>query len=259
MFNGMLQMDIEPSCIEESTVITTLTNYGYLLYTLNMLKSLKPFGLDKKVLIFCMDRKGTLVLQNKGYHVVCMESKLASFCPWNSKGYDKICFVKLEMIHRILSLKKNVLLIDGDIVFQKNPMTDLNQWSITTSTDVFIQNDSTDNQNTSNMCTGYLFIRSSPNLIQLYDCVSEEGRQKYEKCALDNNDQSYFNTFVKPYCTMNALPLERYPNGKMFYEHTEYVKDTAVLVHFNWIKGHLKMAKMKEHKMWLLTEDEETF
>ena len=58
---------------------------------------------------------------------------------------------------------------------------------------------------------------------------------------------------------MNALPLELYPNGKMFYEHTEYVKDTAVLVHFNWIKGHLKMAKMKEHKMWLLTEDEETF
>jgi len=30
-----------------------------------------------------------------------------------------------------------------------------------------------------------------------------------------------------------------------------------VLVHFNWIKGHLKMAKMKEHKMWLLDPEEE--
>jgi hypothetical protein len=29
------------------------------------------------------------------------------------------------------------------------------------------------------------------------------------------------------------------------------------MVHFNWIHGHLKMAKMKEHKMWLLTSDEE--
>jgi hypothetical protein len=58
---------------------------------------------------------------------------------------------------------------------------------------------------------------------------------------------------------MNALPLELYPNGKMFYENHIILKDTAVLVHFNWIKGHLKMAKMKEHKMWLLTEDEETF
>jgi hypothetical protein len=37
---------------DNKTIITTLTNYGYILYTLNMLKSLKPFGLDKKVFIF---------------------------------------------------------------------------------------------------------------------------------------------------------------------------------------------------------------
>ena len=35
----------------ENTIITTLTNYGYLLYTLNMLKSLKQFNIDKKVFI----------------------------------------------------------------------------------------------------------------------------------------------------------------------------------------------------------------
>jgi hypothetical protein len=56
---------------------------------------------------------------------------------------------------------------------------------------------------------------------------------------------------------MNALPLERYPNGKMFYENVDQLKKTAVLVHFNWVKGHLKMAKMKEHQMWLLTPEEE--
>jgi hypothetical protein len=56
---------------------------------------------------------------------------------------------------------------------------------------------------------------------------------------------------------MNALPLERYPNGKMFYEHVDQLKETAVLVHFNWVQGHLKMAKMKEHQMWLLTPEEE--
>ena len=55
----------------------------------------------------------------------------------------------------------------------------------------------------------------------------------------------------------NALPLEKYPNGKMFYDNTDRVKDSCILVHFNWIKGHLKMAKIKEHKMWLLTEEEE--
>ena len=42
--------DIAP-CLLGNTVLTTLTNHGYLLYTLNMLKSLRPFGLDKKILI----------------------------------------------------------------------------------------------------------------------------------------------------------------------------------------------------------------
>jgi hypothetical protein len=107
------------------------------------------------------------------------------------------------------------------------------------------------------MCTGYLFIKSNENLIKLYDCVSVIGQQKYLKCAFDNNDQTYFNNFVKPECMMKPLELEKYPNGKMFYENTEKVKDSCILVHFNWVKGHIKMAKMKEYKMWLLTPDEE--
>jgi hypothetical protein len=43
----------------------------------------------------------------------------------------------------------------------------------------------------------------------------------------------------------------------MFYDNTEKIQNLAVLVHFNWVQGHLKMAKMKEHKMWLLTPEEE--
>jgi hypothetical protein len=55
----------------------------------------------------------------------------------------------------------------------------------------------------------------------------------------------------------SALPLEKYPNGKMFYDNTDTITNTCTLVHFNWVQGHLKMAKMKEHKMWLLTAEEE--
>jgi len=123
--------------------------------------------------------------------------------------------------------------------------------------DVWIQNDSLENRNTKNMCTGYMFLKSSDHLTELYDCVSEKGKKKYEACAFDNNDQSYFNRFIKPGCMMKALPLETYPNGKMYYDHKAAIQKTSVLVHFNWVQGHLKMAKMKEHKMWLLTPEEE--
>ena len=252
---------VAPCLLDDGkTVITTVTNYGYLLYTLNMLKSLKPFELDKKILVVCIDKKGADVLKRLGYNVYCIDDQakeLGKFCPWNTKGYDKICYLKLELIYRILALNKNVLLVDGDIAFQQNPLEDILSWQKDTIYDVWIQNDSQENRNTKNMCTGYMFIKSNDRLITLYDCVSEEGKKKYLTCAFDNNDQSYFNKFVKPGCMFNALPLEKYPNGKMYYDNTEKIKQSAILVHFNWVQGHLKMAKMKEHKMWLLTPEEE--
>lgn len=236
--------------------MTTVTNNGYLLYTLNMLKSLKPFGLDDKILILCLDRKGADILFKKGYQPICIDHIIGRFCPWNTKGYDEICYLKMELVYRILSFGKNVLLVDGDIVFIKDPITDVLQWREMTG-EVWIQNDAQNDQDTNNLCTGYLYLRSSPRMIELYDCVSATGQEKYKKCAFDNNDQTYFNKYVKPHCKVNALPLEKYPNGKMFYDHLKLVRNDTVLVHFNWVKGHLKMAKMKEHKMWLLTEEEE--
>ena len=254
--------DLTACLLEDGkTVITTLTNSGYLLYTLNMLKSLKQFGLDRKILVVCIDKKGSNILRRLGYNIYCVDDlatqELSKFSPWNTKGYDKICYLKLELIHRILSLNKNVLLIDGDIVFRKDPMEDLMEWWKDTIYDVWIQNDALENDNTKNMCTGYMFIKTSDRLIELYDCVSEVGKNKYLQCAFDNNDQTYFNKFVKPACMFCAIPLEKYPNGKMFYNNADQLKETAVIVHFNWVNGHIKMAKIKEHMMWLLTPEEE--
>jgi hypothetical protein len=250
--------NITPCLLEDNkTLITTVTNYGYLLYTLNMLKSLKPYGLDKKILVVCIDKKGANILRKLGYNVYCIDDgNLGKFSPWNTKGYDRICYLKLELIYRILSLDKNVLLVDGDLVFLKNPLDDINKWLQETSIDVHIQNDSLEDTNDNNMCTGYMLIKSNEKMIKLYDCVSESGKKKYLDCAFDNNDQTYFNKFVKPYCTFQALTLMKYPNGLAFYNELAE-KTTAILIHFNWVHGHIKMAKMKEYKMWILTPEEE--
>ena len=250
--------DLAPCLLDNgTTVITTVTNYGYLLYTLNMLKSLKPFGLDKKILLVSIDKRAGNILRKLGYNVFCVdEDELGKFSPWNTKGYDKICYLKLELIYRILSLGKNILLADGDLVFLRNPLDDIMWWLEEKHIDVHIQNDSLENINKNNLCTGYMLIKSNNKMIKLYDCVSESGKKKYLECAFDNNDQSYFNKFVKPSCTFQALTLLKYPNGQSFYNEPSR-KDFAVLIHFNWVHGHLKMAKMKEHKLWLLTPEEE--
>ena len=250
--------NLQPCLIDDgNTLITTVTNYGYILYTLNMLKSLKPFGLDKKILVVCIDNKCATTLKALGYNVFCIDDQsLNEFSPWNTKGYDKICYLKLELIYRILSLNKNVLLVDGDIVFLQDPMADIKSWIQQDFIDVHIQNDSLSNMNTLNMCTGFMLIKSNQKMKHLYDCVSEQGKKKYLECAFDNNDQSYFNKFVKPACIFQALSLMKYPNGQAFYNNPSY-KEIATLIHFNWVHGHIKMAKMKEHKLWLLTSEEE--
>jgi hypothetical protein len=246
------------SCSTGKTVWTTVTNYGYRLYTLNMLKSLASFDLDRSVLILCLDEKSANWFMKKGYHVVTANDTHERFCAWNTKGYDRICYLKLEWIFRILSLNMNILLIDGDIVFRKNPNSDLQKWEMDDQFDGRIQNDSQDDRNTDNLCTGYIFIRSNPKTIQLYDCVSDAGKQKYETCAFDNNDQTYFNKFVKPFSRFQPLLLEQYPNGKMYYENTDRIDKTAIMVHFNWVHGHIKMVNMKRYKMWILAPEDES-
>jgi len=252
-----IRLTIEQLNSNDKTIWTTVTNYGYRLYTLNMLKSLFPFGLGKKVLLLCLDPQSAVWFQQKGYNVITTDETCERFCAWNTPGYDRICYLKLEWIYRILSLGKNVLLIDGDIVFLKNPMDDVQRWDSNNQFDGWIQNDGQHNQDRTNLCTGYIYIKTSPQMIQAYDCVSDAGKQKYETCAFDNNDQTYFNKYVKPNFTFLPLSLEQYPNGKFFYEYAKQIRHNVTMVHFNWVEGHKKMAKMKEHRLWLLKPDEE--
>ena len=236
------------------TVLTTVTNHGYLLYTLNMLKSLSLWHLDKTVLILCLDDKSFDILNKKGYCVALYNQKINNFCMWNTKGYDVICHIKLKWISHLL-LNHNVVLMDGDIVFLQNPMLDIQQWDSETN-EVYIQNDGQEDYDRRNLCTGYLYIRATDNMRNLYEYKSDTAIKQYESCAFINNDQSYFNDFIKPHCSVTALPLAQYPNGKYFYDHPDI---NSVLIHFNWVKGHFKMAKMKEYHKWLLMPSEERF
>ena len=269
--------ELHPLLLEDGqTVLTTLTNSGYLLYTLNLLKSLRPYGLHTKMLVVCMDAAAATRLQCLGYHAVSVEESeekgevgeerkgkeerqdLSRFCPWNTKGYDTICYTKLRVIYRLLTMNKNVLLVDGDVVFRKNPTEDWSVWwSLPPTYDIYIQNDSERDEDTTNLCTGYMWIRSTENTKEVYDCESERGQERYRTCAFDNNDQTYFNRYVKPVCRVQALPLYRYPNGNVYQKRKSVIRDQCVLVHFNWLKGHFKLVVMKQNGMWLLTPEEE--
>lgn len=242
-----------------TTVLATITNHGYALYTLNLLKSLAPFGLDRRVLICCLDSRAATLFRERGYPAVDLGTNIDAFCAWNKGEYDRICYMKMIVQHYILSQGKNVLMIDGDIAFLKDPSSDLASWEADAATEVYVQNDAQDEADHKNFCAGFMFVRATDNMRKLFDTETEEGKERYRRCAFDNNDQMYFNDFIKPNATVKPLPLQAYPNGKMFMEYMGRAYPETVMVHYNWLLGHQKVARMKQYHMWFLTEDEERF
>jgi hypothetical protein len=244
-------------CIHDNnTIFFTITNYGYIIYTLNMLKSLKPWGLDKKVLVICIDNKSNQFLKTLGYSTWYFPTEYGKFTSYNKPGYDRICYYKLLAICKILEAGYNVFYFDGDIVFQKNPVNFLKSW-LSMVPEVLIQNDTQDDLNKNNMCMGCIFVKSTENTRKYFICDTESTIKSYNMYAGDNNDQSFFNKLIKPYVNVDTLLLEEFPNGKYFTDNAHNIKHKACLIHFNWLIGHEKLIKMKEYSMWYVTEDEE--
>lgn len=242
---------------DNNTILTTVTNYGYILYTLNMLKSLKKFDeLDKKVLIVCMDSKSDLILKRLGYITYLIDLQLPNFISYNKKGYDLICYYKILFIYKVIEIGYNIFYFDGDVVFRNNPLDNLIIW-INSDKDMWIQNDTTNDYDYRNMCMGVIFVKSTNNSLKYFKCDTDDAYNYYKNiCAFDNNDQTYFNNRIKGNLDIGLMPLELYPNGQYFYRNPQ-LKETCILVHFNWIEGHKKLVKIKEYNMWLLTDDEE--
>lgn len=247
--------DVINSCkIDNTFIFTAVLNRGYLMYTMNMLKSLQPWGLDKKILLICLDIDSYDFLLKRKYNAVCINTHIKDFLSFNSgTKYLTICFFKWFAISKLLDLGHNVLYTDGDIVFRKDPLPHVREF--TEPVDIWIQNDAgVESEGAGNLCTGYFYVKSNETTRYLFCLETDEQKQRFFS---DSGDQAYFNMYMKEHLQFKTLPLRMYPNGKCFFHFKNSLLPICILVHFNWVLGHEKMAKMREHEMWLLTEDEE--
>lgn len=243
--------------IYNNTLFTTITNQGYLLYTMNLLKSLERFGFDKKVLIVCIDVKSEKFLKSKGYNTFLIDMKISKLISYNKTGYDLICYYKLLFIYKVICLGYNIFYFDGDIVFDKDPSSEIQQW-VESDKDLFIQNDSMEDTNHNNLCMGLLMVKSNPKTIKYFKCDTPDTIEYYNKvCAMNNNDQTYFNNKIKNNLNNSIMKLDNWPNGKYFYKNHLSLVDSLYAVHFNWLHGHEKLVKIKELNKWYLSEEDE--
>jgi len=230
-----------------SVAFITLTNTGYVEFTLNCLKSLKQCDCKQELIVYCIGTEGCEILRSHGYNPKLIdEEKNSNFQTFRSGNWSNIVYNKFVIIHENLLKYDFVCFTDSDIVYERHDFFKYIMGSMPDK-EMLIQSESIEDTNKSLLCSGFMFIRSTSNTISLFDPKNvEEFRDK-----VGWGDQIYINN-LQTKLLYDVLPLSLFPNGRYYYKHHSTIP--PYLIHFNWIFGDEKKEKMKEYGKWLLDE-----
>ena len=219
----------------------TLTNNGYIDYTLNCLKSLDNIKCNVPLISYCIGNECFQKLSQAGYNCKLLEDNTNSnFQTFRTGNWSNITFKKFQIIFENLQCNEYVCITDGDIVFENPDFYNYLLENIQDN-DILCQQDGDDI-----ICSGFMFIKSNTNTLNIFN----PARMKEHENQLGWDDQVYMND-IKHLLKYKLLPLELFPNGSHYYNH--YKALTPYLIHFNWLIGHLKKQKMIMHQKWFLT------
>jgi hypothetical protein len=223
----------------------TLTNTGYINYTLNCIQSLKNIKMEKQLKVYCIGNDGYSILENN--NVLCelindKNTNLKNFISFNSTNWSDITYYKFEILYNNLLNNKYVCITDGDIVFENNQMFDYLLNNIKDN-DLLIQSEGID---TKELCSGFMFIKSNKNTISFFNPLNYKMYKKDTRW----NDQLYINN-NKHRIKFKKLPLYLFPTGKFYYDFNKNINN-PYLIHFNWIIGNNKKQKMLQYNKWYI-------
>lgn len=233
----------------DNVAFITLTNTGYLDYTLNCLKSLELSGMTKPLHCYCIGEEGYNILKDKGYTTTLVEDKYLNDFAWfmNDKWAEMMAN-KLYIIYENLLKYEFVCYTDGDITFHNPDFLDYLLRNIGDN-DIVMQIDTMDNNDYGSLCAGFMFIRSTEQMREIFNPKNVKHSMTTHISPHKWEDQSYINSFK--YCMkIIGLPLELFPNGQYYYMH--HMNINPYIIHFNWIVGHAKKEKMIKHNKWFL-------
>lgn len=246
-----------------STKMITLTNDGYMHLTHNLLVSLKKLGLETYLTLYCIGEKSYSFFKQKYpdnivNYVPYYKDTNTKVSEWieyralQSKDIEgralwaDITSYKLFVINKELKENNNIIFIDGDIVFERNPLPRI--FSIINSNpelELLIQNDSADNSR-EEMCTGFFWMKSNQNTINITDF------DKIRKnLSSFNNDQQYLRRFASK-INHKYLDLDGFPNGKYYRDLKPY---TPYIIHFNYDVSKMKIQRMKMFNKWFILQE----
>ena len=223
-----------------STAFITLTNSGYIDYTLNCLESLKRINSELELKSYCIGQTGYDVLRKKGYPCELIDEECNSnFQTFRNGNWSNITYNKFKIIYDNLLKYDYVCFTDGDIVFENPKFYDHLIQNIG-DYDLLAQSEGDEFED---FCSGFMYIRSNPTTLSIFDPAACEIHKDTEGW----DDQIYLNT-IKKNLKYKKLSLDLFPNGKHYFQNNNRI--SPYLIHFNWAYGHEKKEKMRHYNKW---------
>tara|TARA_B100000424_G_scaffold244013_1_gene213989 strand:- start:12249 stop:16142 length:3894 start_codon:yes stop_codon:yes gene_type:complete len=228
----------------------TLTNDGYQTLTHNLLISMKSLGIEKELKLYCIGNKcydffkehypeNELVLienENKEMNEWVQYKSIQNPDEEGKKKWSNITSYKIKCIHKEL-FHNDVIFVDGDIVFERNPIYFL--VNAARNNELVIQNDNCPNEK-KQFCTGFFYMKSNDNTknITNIDHITEWSEFR--------NDQQYLRLFEDK-LKVEYLPLDGFPNGMHWRKNNP---PYPYIIHFNYDVSHQKINRIKRYNKW---------
>lgn len=225
----------------------TFTNKGYVDYTKNLLLSNKLNNSEADIKVYCLDDSSFNIFSeiHKNVELFKKEDFADKYFSQADENFGNLMLVKFELIYRELLQNENTIYVDGDIVFKKNFLNYLKNYS--KDSDIIFQNDLRPSKpNREWVCAGFMYIKSNETTKEFFKPTKKLIR-KFTKYK--THDQSYINKNRKKF-KYSILPLDDFPNGAHFYEYSKSLD--PYIIHFNYVRGDEKLNLMKKHGEWYL-------
>ena len=229
-------------CKKHDIAFITMTNKGYIDFTLNCYKSLEKCQAKFDLVSHALDNDTFKLLSQKKYPAVFInDNKLKDLVLYKQQGWGTMMYTKMKMINEQLQKHKYVCLTDGDIVFNDNRFMEY-CYNMISKFDIVFQNNSKSND-TPRICGGFVFIKSNDLTKKLYNV---------DKITKVSTEQNCLNGRIKkmPNLKVGFLPLELFPNGQYYMSNNKTIK--PYMIHFNWIPSSFKVNRMKKQNYWYL-------
>lgn len=221
------------------TVMFTIATAGYSPFVLNLHTSLNKIGLADKLVVFCLDPEAYQVLSGAGLSCRLHRSKgTQPYCEIAAPGFARIVAHKYEIARTLLERGLNVLYVDGDIVFLRDPLPLLSRLVLEIDSELLMQREPESWFN-----TGFWLARPSEPLLDLLDVVGNAAAA--EEIV---EDQVFFNEALKKgEVKVTGLDPRLFATGKVIFDNPG-ILDIAYILHFNCVVGRkAKIAKMQQH------------